>query len=73
MTTQTSVTLNRKTLTSKELTARFREIRVAMTARMNAAVPVRTANTARGYCDTKNGTVPANISGKSVTVSLSAL
>ncbi len=44
-----------------------------MTARMNAAVPVRTAKTARGYCEMKKGTVPANISGTSVTVSFSAL
>ena len=73
MTTHTSVTLNRKTLTSKGTDGPVPWIKVAMTTRMNAAVPARTANTARGYCDAKKGTVPANISGKSVTVSLSAL
>jgi hypothetical protein len=61
------VTLNRKTLTSKGTDGPVPWIRVAMTAMMNAAVPVRTANTARGYCETKKGAVPANISGTSVT------
>ena len=31
-------------------------IRVAIAARMSRAVPVRAVNTARGYCDIKNGT-----------------
>ena len=73
MTAQTRVTLNRKTLTSRGIDGPVPWISVAMTAMMNAAVPVRTANTARGYCDTKKRAVPANISGTSVTVSFSAL
>ena len=73
ITTQISVTLNKKTLTSKGADGPVPWIRAAIAARMSAAVPVRTANTARGYCDTKKGTVPANISGKSVTISFSAL
>jgi hypothetical protein len=44
-----------------------------MAAETSAAVPATAANTARGYCAMKNGTVPANSNGKSVTTSLSAL
>jgi hypothetical protein len=64
VTTQISVTLNKKTLTSRGADGPVPWIMVATAARMSTAVPVRTANTARGYCDMKKGTVPANISGK---------
>ena len=44
-----------------------------MTATTHAAAPVNTAVTASGYCTKKNGTVPANSSGKSGTISFSPL
>ena len=73
MMAQTRVTLNRRTLTSNGTDGPVPWIRVAMTVTISTTVPVRTTNTARGYCDTKKGAVPANINGTSVTVSFSAL
>ena len=50
-----------------------RQSKTAADAKISKRVPTRTATTTRGYCVRKNGTVPANTKGKSVTISLSAL
>lgn len=49
------------------------QISVATTAPTSTTLPVTTAVTASGYCTTKNGTVPANASGRSVTISFNPL